>query len=199
MKDYDAAVRYFGQARQFLPNSSQIPESLAYVARRRGQWEQSELYFNEAERLDPRNASLLTQHAQSYMIVRRFPEALRKFDQVLDVIPDDVDTLAQQAGIGQAQGDLMRAGALLAPLNPPADDTGALEKQLYQAILERRPAEMIARLSEILANPDPALGYNNGELRFRLGWAQQVAGDHTSAQESWHQARIELEVSEGTA
>jgi hypothetical protein len=87
------------------------------------------------------------------MLVRRFPEALRKFDQVLDVIPDDVDTLAQQAGIAQAQGDLMRAGALLAPLNPPADDTGALEIQVYQAILERRPAEMISRLSEILANP----------------------------------------------
>ena len=98
LKDYDAAVRYFEQARQFLPNSSQIPESLAYVARRRGQWEQSESYFNEAERLDPRNASLLTQHAQSYMICRRFSEALRKFDQVLDIIPDDVDTLAQQAG-----------------------------------------------------------------------------------------------------
>ncbi|MGE5214814.1 MAG: protein kinase domain-containing protein [Nitrospirota bacterium] len=193
LKEYDAAVHYFEQARRFLPNSSQIPESLAYVARRRGQWEQSESYFNEAERLDPRNASLLTQHAQSYMIVRRFPEALRKFDQVLDVIPDDVDTLAQQAGIAQAQGDLMRAGALLAPLNPSADDTGALEIQVYQAILERRPAEMIARLSEILANPDPALGYNNGELRFWLGWAQDVAGDHAAAQESWKQARIELE------
>src|SRR6266446_5122891 len=36
LKDYDTAVRYFEQARQFLPNSSQIPESLAYVARRRG-------------------------------------------------------------------------------------------------------------------------------------------------------------------
>ncbi|HTL79939.1 MAG TPA: protein kinase [Candidatus Babeliales bacterium] len=193
LKEYDAAVRYFEQARRFLPNSSQIPESLAYVARRRGQWEQSELYFNEAERLDPRNASLLTQHAQSYMIVRRFPEALRKFDQVLDIIPDDVDTLAQQAGIAQAQGDLMRAGALLAPLNPSADDTGALEIQVYQAILERRPAEMIARLNEILSNPDPALGYNNGELRFWLGWAQDVAGDHAAAQESWRQARTELE------
>src|SRR6476660_742995 len=32
LKDYDTAVRYFEQARQFLPNSSQIPESLAYVA-----------------------------------------------------------------------------------------------------------------------------------------------------------------------
>jgi eukaryotic-like serine/threonine-protein kinase len=193
LKDHDAAVHYFEQARQFLPNSSQIPESLAYVARRRGQWEQSELYFNEAERLDPRNVSLLTQHAQSYMLCRRFPEALRKFDQVLDVIPDDVDTLAQQAGIAQAQGDLTRAGALLAPLNPPADDTGALEIQVYQAILERRPAEMISRLNEILANPDPALGYNNGELRFWLGWAQDVAGDHAAAQKSWRQARIELE------
>src|SRR6185437_5841406 len=100
----------------------------------------------------------------------RFSEALRKFDQVLDVIPDDVDTLAQQAGIAQAQGDLMRAGALLASLNPPADDTGALEIQVYQAILERRPAEMIARLQKILANPDPALGYNNGTaLLVRLG------------------------------
>src|SRR5437870_3631136 len=63
LKDYDTAVRYFEQARQFLPNSSQIPESLAYVARRRGQWERSESYFNEAERLDPRNVTLLTQHA----------------------------------------------------------------------------------------------------------------------------------------
>lgn len=193
LKEYDAAVRYFEQARQILPNSSQIPESLAYVARRRGQWEQSELYFNEAERLDPRNASLLTQHAQSYMIVRRFPEALRKFDQVLDVIPDDVDTLAQQAGIAQAEGDLTRAGALLAPLHPPADDTGALEIQVYQAILERRPEQMISRLKEMLAKPDPALGYNNGELRFWLGWAQEVAGDHAAAQESWRLSRSELE------
>jgi serine/threonine protein kinase/tetratricopeptide (TPR) repeat protein len=193
LKDYDAAVRYFEQARQFLPNSSQIPESLAYVARRRGQWDRSESYFNEADRLDPRNVSLLTQHAQSYMLLRRFPEALRKFDQVLDVIPDDMDTLAQKAGIAQAQGDLPRAAGLLAGLHPPADDTGALEIQVYQAILERRPAQMITRLKEILAKPDPALGYNNGELRFWLGWAQEVAGDHADAQESWRQARIELE------
>src|SRR5216117_1809418 len=72
LKDYDAAVRYFEQARQFLPNSSRIPESLAYVTRRRGQWEQSDSYFNEAERLDPRNVDLLAQHATSYQALRRF-------------------------------------------------------------------------------------------------------------------------------
>ncbi|PYK88537.1 MAG: hypothetical protein DME40_12140, partial [Verrucomicrobia bacterium] len=193
LKDYDTAVRYFEQARQLLPNSSRIPESLAYVARRRGQWDRSESYFNEAERLDPRNVFLLTSHAQSYMILRRFPEALRKFDQVLDITPDDLDTLANKAAIAQAEGDLPRAAALLAPLHPNADDTTALEIQVYQAILERRPAQIIPRLKEILAKPDPALGFYNGELRFWLGWAQEVAGDHAAAQESWRQARSELE------
>ena len=127
--------------------------------------------------LDPRNVDLLTQRAYSYIDLRRFPEALRKLDQVLNITPDDVDTLALKAGIAQAEGDLPRAAALLTPLRPAADHTSALETQAYQAILERRPAQMIARLKEILATPDPALGYINGELRFWLGWAQEVAGD----------------------
>jgi len=193
LKDYDTAVRYFEQARQLLPNSSRIPESLAYLERRRGQWDRSESYFNEAERLDPRNVNLLGQHAGSYEARRRFPEALRKLDQVLDITPDDLDTLVQKAAIAQAEGDLPRASALLAPLHPAADNPGALETQVYQAILERQPAPVIPRLKEIFAKPDPALGYLNGELRFWLGWAQEVAGDHASAQETWRQARIELE------
>ena len=192
LKDYDTAVHYFEQARQFLPNSSRIPESLAYVARRRDQWDRSDSYFIEAERLDPRNVNLLSQHALSYICLRRFPEALRKLDQVLNITPDDVDTLATKANIAQAEGDLPRAAALLAPLNPSADLTTLLETQVYQAILERRPAAMITRL-QVLAKPDPALGYANGELRFWLGWAQEVAGDHAAAQESWRQARSELE------
>ena len=193
LKDYDTAIRYFEQARPLLPNSSKIPESLAYVERRRGQWDQSENYFNEAERLDPRNVGLLTQHALLYMTLRRFPEALRKFDQVLNITPDDVDTVVFKGVIAQAEGDLPRSAALLAPLHPGADDTSALEAQVYQAILERRPAPMVTRLQEVLAKPDPALGYFIGELRFWLGWAQEVAGDHAAAQESWRQARSELE------
>jgi TolB-like protein/Tfp pilus assembly protein PilF len=193
LKDYDTAVRYFEQARQLLPSSSRIPELLAYVARRRGQWDRSEAYFNEAKRLDPRNVNLLTQHAATDIPLRRFPEALRKLDQVLDITPDDVDTLVTMATIAQAEGDLPRAVALLAPLHPGADDSGAVETQVYQAILERRPAQIIPRLKEILAKPDPALGYINGELRFWLGWAQEVAGDRAAAQESWRRARSELE------
>ena len=91
------------------------------------------------------------------------------------------------------EGDLPRAALFLAPLHPNADQTQVLEMQIYNAILERRPAPIIARLKEVLAQPDPALGYLNGELRFCLGWAQEVAGDHAAAQETWRQARSELE------
>jgi serine/threonine protein kinase/Tfp pilus assembly protein PilF len=193
LKDYDTAVSYLEKAHQLLPNNSQIPQALAYVERRRGNWEKSEAYFNEAEKLDPRNVNLLSQHARSYVCLRRFPEALTKLEQILNITPDDIDTLVLKARIAQAEGDLPRASALLAPLRLGADYVNALETQVYQAILESRPAMVIAQLKEILAKPDQALGYYNGELRFWLGWAQEVAGDHAAARESWKQARSELE------
>jgi tetratricopeptide (TPR) repeat protein len=116
-----------------------------------------------------------------------------KLDQGLNITPDDVDTLALKASIAQAEGDLPRASGILGPLHPAADNTAALETQVYQAILERSPDQIISRLKEILASPDPAIGYFNGELRFWLGWAQQIGGDHAAAQESWRYAQSELE------
>ena len=65
LKDYDTAVNYLEQAHRVLPNNSRILEVLAYVERRRGHWDKSEAYFNEAEKLDPRNVNLLSQHARS--------------------------------------------------------------------------------------------------------------------------------------
>jgi len=193
LKDYDTAVRYFEQARQLLPNSSSIPEWLAYVARRRGQWDRSEAYFIEAERLDPRNVNLLVAHATNDICHRHFRKAQQKFDEALNITPDDLNILVQKASIAQAEGDLPRASALLAQLHFTADDLEGLETQVYQAILERRSATVIPHLKEILAKPDPALGYFNGVLRFWLGWAQEVAGDNVGAQETWRQARRELE------
>ena len=193
LRDYDTAVHYLEQAHHLLPNNSRIPQSLAYVERRRGNWEKSDAHFNEAERLDPRNVNLLSQHARSYVCLRRFPEALAKLEQILNITPDDIDTLVLKARIAQAEGDLPRAAALLAPLRLGADYANALETQVYQAILESRPAAVIAQLKQILAKPDQTLGYYNGELRFWLGWAQEVSGDREGARGSWGQARTELE------
>jgi TolB-like protein/Tfp pilus assembly protein PilF/class 3 adenylate cyclase len=193
LKDYEMAERYLEQARALLPNSSQVSEILAYLSRRRGRWDRSESYFNQAEQLDPRNTRLLSEHAFSYIHLSRFREAQRKLDEILDITPDDLDTVIMKAQIAQAEGDLSRASAIFATLHPPANNTIALERQVYQSILERSPAPIIPRLKEILSRPDPSLGYFNGELRFWLGWAQAIAGEHDAAVESWRLARSELE------
>src|SRR5437667_4575298 len=191
--DFEGARRSYEQARELLPNSSLVRLSLALLARDQGQWERAESYFEEAERLDPRNLNLLTRHAQFYITLRDFPEALRKLDQILEIVPDDIDALVEKGAIAQAQGDLPRAASILTPLRPAAGDPTGWEQVSYQAILERRPAEIILRLKELLTSPDPNIGYLNGELRFWLGWAQEVAGDDEAARETWRQARAELE------
>jgi serine/threonine protein kinase/Tfp pilus assembly protein PilF len=193
LKDYDAATHYLEQARQFLPNDSRVPESLAYVTRRRGQWDRSEAYFNEAERLDARDANLLIQHANSYIYLRRFPEALRKLDQVLNITPDDLSILAMKAGIAQAEGDLPRAAALLTIPQSKTDDSSNLGERITQAILERNPAQIIPRVKQELAKLGPTSGFEAVYLRFRLGWLQKLAGDHAAAHATWQQAHSELE------
>src|SRR5213078_3609883 len=195
LKDYDTALRYFEQAARLLPSDGRIPEALAFVERRRGRWEQSDAYFNRAERLDPRNVRIIGQHALLYTILRRFPDALHKYEDLLNITPDDPQPIVRQAAIFQAMGDLPRASALLTPLYSRADDGGTMNTQVYQAILERRTAPIIPRLKEVLSNPDSAPDADKGELRFLLGWAQDIAGDHSGARESWSQAKNELESS----
>jgi TolB-like protein len=195
LKDYDTALRYFEQAARLLPSDSRIPEALAFVERKRGRWEQSEAYFNRAERLDPRNVRIIGQHAVLYKMLRRLPDAARKYEDVLNIMPDDPQPVARQAAIFQAMGDLPRASALLTPLYSRGDDGGTMNTQVYQAILERRTAPIIPRLKEILSKPDSAPGNSEDNLRFWLGWAQEIAGDHASAHESWTQTKNELESS----
>ena len=72
-----------------------------------------------------------------------FPRYLQKLGQVLNITPDDVETVALKGSIAQAEGDLPRASTLLGSLHPAADHTAALETQVYQAILERRPDQII--------------------------------------------------------
>jgi len=194
LKDYDAALRYFQQAQRALPNSSEILIYRAFVARRRGVWDQSEIYFKEAERVDPRNVSLLTEFGGLHTLRRQFPQALQKLEQVLQITPEDHDVVTRIAGIAQAQGDLPRAATLLAPLQPELSDSATVATQAYQKILERRAAEIVPHLIELLRRPDASLGYSVGEVRFWLGWAQECAGDHAAAQATWRSARQELEV-----
>src|SRR5438876_1170358 len=161
LNDYDTAVHYFEQARQSLPNSSLVPQLLAYVARRRGQWDRSESYFNEAERLDPRNVNVLKQRAFSYVMLRRFPDALRKFDQVLNFVPGDVEPfLKEQPENLSLIVDLALTNACLGDkaaafkLTDRAMTTAPIEKD---AVFGPAALEALARVAAQTGEPDRAV------------------------------------------
>ena len=97
--------------------------------------------------------------------------------------------------VAQAEGDLPRAATLLTSIHRAPNDFGLMVTQAYQAILERRPEKVIDRLMKALAAGDPALDPFKGELWFWLAWAQEVAGDHAAARESWRQTRSNMESS----
>ena len=89
----------------------------ALVTRREGHWDQSIAYYEQALALDPRNVELLMDAAWTYTMLRRFPAALKLYDRVLDITPNDPDVMAVKASIYQAQGNLQEAAKFLSEIN----------------------------------------------------------------------------------
>jgi TolB-like protein/Flp pilus assembly protein TadD len=195
-RDYNSAIALFEKARQLLPNNSQASHALALVCRRLGEWQRSLDYFRQALEIDPRDAAVLADQADTLQFLRQYPAALKACDQVLDILPDNSDALAGKVSIYQAQGNLAAAAALLPPLYPHPGSY-LFRVQMFQWNYERRYAEGIAALKTAIARPD-LTGTPNGELdnitiKFYLAWFEQLAGETAAAQLTWQQVRKDSE------
>src|SRR5260370_25737581 len=56
----------------------------------------SDLYFEHALTLDPRNVELIRDAASTYAMVRQFPAALKLYDRALDIMPSDPDVMRSE-------------------------------------------------------------------------------------------------------
>ena len=92
LRDYELAKATFGRVRELLPGSSDVPGALALIARRQGHWDESVAYWEQTLALDPRNTEWLANAAETYAMLRQFPAALKTYDRVLDIVPNDPDT-----------------------------------------------------------------------------------------------------------
>ena len=109
LRDYGPAKTTFGRVSRLLPGSSEVPHALGLIARREGHWDQSIAYFEQALVLDPRNMELLMTAAETYASLRQSSAALRLYDRVLDIAPNDPDVMAKKATIYQVEGNLPRS------------------------------------------------------------------------------------------
>jgi len=83
LRDYDRALEELAIARPGLPNSSPFFILSGYITRRRNHFADAERDFSTAFALDPRNPNAYNLLADTYVLQRRFPEAIHVYDNVL--------------------------------------------------------------------------------------------------------------------
>jgi len=193
LRDYELAKATFGRVRELLPGSSEVPGALALIARRQGHWDESVANWEQTLVLDPRNIEWLKNAAETYAMLRQFPAALKTYDRVLDIVPNNPETIASEAKIYQAEGNLEQAGKLLAGVNAQTPSTNAFATKIDQLILERHFDEAVRlihnRLTEYRDLSDVERLFN----LFFLVLAQQFAGDIVGAKAAAQQILGPLE------
>src|SRR6266481_9429387 len=83
LRDYDRAQEELRIARPGLPNSTPFFILSGYINRRRNHFREAERDFSTAFALDPRNPNAYNLLADTYVLERRFPEAVHVYDNVL--------------------------------------------------------------------------------------------------------------------
>src|SRR5436190_12391204 len=193
LRDYELAKATFGHVKELVPGSSDVPAALALIARRQGHWDQSVAYWEQTLALDPRNTQWLANAAETYAWLRQFPAALKTYDRVLDIVPNDPNAIASEARVYQAEGNLEQAGKLLAGINQPTHSFPVLGAKTNQLLLERHCDEAIrwihTRLTESRDVPAIERLFDQGSLVV----AQECAGDTAGARATAHQMLPSIE------
>ncbi|PYS45061.1 MAG: hypothetical protein DMF71_01295 [Acidobacteria bacterium] len=83
LRDYHRALEELAIARPGLPNSSPFFILSGYINRRRNHFPEAERDFATAFAIDPRNPNAYNLLADTYVLERRFPEAVHVYDNVL--------------------------------------------------------------------------------------------------------------------
>jgi TolB-like protein/phage shock protein PspC (stress-responsive transcriptional regulator) len=83
LRDYERAMEELAIARPGLPNSTPFFILSGYINRRRNHFHEAERDFSTAFALDPRNPNAYNLLADTYLLQRRFAEAVHVYDNVL--------------------------------------------------------------------------------------------------------------------
>jgi predicted Zn-dependent protease len=192
LRDYKQARETFLRVAKLLPGNSEVPVSLASIARREGQWDRVTDYSTQALVLDPRNPDLLLRVAFSYGDQRQFRTARSLLDRALQIRPDDVEIKAAQAAMYQVQDKLTEADKYLAEVNALTPSYEAVGVKVTQLRLERKNHEAVQLLKTRLAQFQFNSYVEEATFGYFLAFAQHIAGDNAGAQTTAAQTRDRL-------
>jgi serine/threonine-protein kinase len=194
-RDYDRALAAVAIAKQRLPNDPSVFGLPGLIERRQGQFKQCVINLERAAELDPANVWLLQQTAQTYWLLRRFPDMARLLDRTLTVVPSDSSSRVARAFV-DLEADAKSQPAYDLIQNIVAQDPSTVETLaelwIYLALCRRDANEMARALASL--SPEGIFPFSVPMPRsFCEGLAARARNDATAAVAAFATARTELE------
>jgi tetratricopeptide (TPR) repeat protein len=150
--------------------------------------------------LDPRNLELLNGAAYTYVKLRQFPAALKLYNRMLDITPNDPEVLAAKSAIYQTQGNLEEATKCLSGINCETASALVFTINCDRLKLQRNHTELIRLLKSRIKHIESGTidhffdsSMEKALLEVWMALAQRLAGDTAGAKVSGDSARKALE------
>jgi len=87
-RNYEGALRELALASLFLPNDSDVDAAIAYIGRRRGQWNEAQKRLQQVLERDPANAQVAEELSFTHFHLRDWEAASRSGDRAVALTPD---------------------------------------------------------------------------------------------------------------
>ena len=199
-RDYERANRELAIAARATPNDAEVWDGLAAVSRREGKWDDAVANFERARQLDPHNAAVIWNLAETYSSRGRYDDARRVFAEGLSIKPDaHLFALARAAIELKQNGDPRALRAAVRKIPGEFDPGGAVTTiALRLSLIERDydEAERVLRVSSRHEYNDQGIGGTAACLDgygFPKGWYEGLIargrGQADLAQQMFESAR----------
>ncbi len=97
--DYDSALKEFAIAEKFRSNDSRLLLGIGSVQRRQGKMELAAQSMDKALQIDPRSSEVVYNAAQTYTLLRKYPEAIRLMDRTIFLTPEVINRYVYKAAV----------------------------------------------------------------------------------------------------
>ena len=189
--DYEGAADELRTLQARWPNNTEILQSLAFIARRLGHWQESIAYLRRAQTLDPLSPSNFGYMSETLSFAHRPADAAKVVAGARAIWTDNRDIIVCETGMLQAQGELDRADDALRLLPASADTSGdTLSLRRAQYAYRRQFADGLAWFEALRAS-SPVHDWHalqRATLDLSLGDFRRWSGDAAGARQSYQAA-----------
>jgi TolB-like protein len=177
---YDDAVAQFQRVQQLAPNNSQALAALAFIHRRRGEWEPALALFQTALQLSPRDANVIDELGLTYSLLRRYAEAEQQLSRALAIDPEDSQArdwlmIVHLFGHGDVPGaraafDPLPGWRIAGQINAGGDALYLINPRAYLHLYERQFDAALAEwdLAPVQDNPDDRLVQRTARVAIQI-------------------------------